>query len=246
MTARLAGKVVIVTGGTRGMGEAEVRGIVSEGGSVCFGGRDEAAGRAIEADLDGHALYVRQDVANEAYWQHIVSATLERFGTITGLVNNAGLVIREQITDLTTDNIHRMIGVNQLGALLGIKHVSEPMRQNGGGAIVNIGSAVALRAHAGVIAYSATKAAVVGLSLAAAAELAPINIRVNVVHPGFFATRLLDEASRGAGRVLGKERTPLKRVAEPEEIVGPITFLLSDESSFVTGAQLTVDGGLTM
>lgn len=243
---RLSGKVVIVTGGTRGMGEAQVRGIVAEGGRVVFGGRDEAAGQAIAAELGGQALFVRQDVAVEDDWKRIVAAAVERFGGIDGLVNNAGLALTGSLARLDLDDVHRMIGVNQISVMLGLKHVMKPMRDRGGGSVIHVGSATALRAHAGTVAYAGTKAAVVGMSLSAAAELAPMRIRVNVLHPGFFDTRLLEESSRGHGRALGVERTPLGRIAQPREIVGASVFLLSDESAFVTGAQLTVDGGLTL
>ena len=243
---RLAGKVVIVTGGTRGMGEALVRGIVAQGGEVVFGGRDAVAGSAIQDSVGAGARYVVHDVARTADWERVVGIALERFGKVTGLVNNAGLAIGARIERATDEQIAAMIGVNQLGVLHGMRRVAAPMRATGGGSIVNVGSAASLRAHAGVAAYAGTKAAVVGMSLAAAAEFAPDNIRVNVVHPGYFDTRLLSEASRGQGAIHGVGRTPLGRVARPDEIVGPVTFLLSDESSFVTGAQLTVDGGLTM
>lgn len=243
---RLLGKVIIVAGGTRGMGEAQVRGIVAEGGRVVFGGRDEAAGQAIASDLGEHALFVRQDVALEDDWKRIVATTIEHFGGLDGLVNNAGLALTASLAKLDIDDVQRMIGVNQISVMLGLKHIMKPMRDRGGGSVINVGSATALRAHAGTIAYAGTKAAVVGMSLSAAAELAPMRIRVNVLHPGFFDTRLLEESSRGHGKRLGVERTPLGRVAQPQEIVGAAVFLLSDESAFVTGAQLTVDGGLTL
>ncbi|HEX7872320.1 MAG TPA: glucose 1-dehydrogenase [Sphingobium sp.] len=243
---RLSGTTAILSGGTRGMGEAMVRGIVAEGGRVAFGGRDAEAGERIAAELGERALYRRLDVAQAEDWAALVAAAEDRFGAINALVNNAGLGISHRIVDLTREDFDAMVGVNQYGVLLGIQAVIAPMRRAGKGAIVNIGSAAALRAHSNICAYAGTKAAVVGMSLSAAAELARYNIRVNVVHPGYFDTRLLDESSQGTGRSMGAERTPLGRVARPEEIVGAVTLLLSDESAFVTGAQLTVDGGLTM
>ena len=246
MAGRLAGKVVIITGGTRGMGEAEVRGVVAEGGKVVFGGRDEEAGAAIAADLGGNGVYLRQDVTSEEDWKRVVQTTLDRFGQVNGLVNNAGLSMGHKLQNITLEQIHAVTGVNQIGVMLGMREVIAPMRAAGGGSIVNIGSPAGTRAMPNLAAYSATKAAVVGMSRSAAAELAAEHIRVNVVHPGYFATRLLDEASRGHGRTMGAELTPMKRVAEPQEIVGAIVYLLSDEASFVTGAELAVDGGLTM
>lgn len=243
---RLAGKVVLLSGGTRGMGEAMARGIVAHGGQVVFGGRDRAAGEAIAAELDGQGIYVPLDVRQESDWAQAVETAQARFGKLTGLVNNAGFGKSGRIEAVGMADIDQIIGVNQIGVLLGMKHAIPAMRGHGAGSIVNIGSAASLRAHAGVAIYSGAKAAVVGMSLSAAAELAPHGIRVNVVHPGYFATRLLDESSRGAGREMGSKRTPLGRVAEPQEIVGTVVHLLSDESGFVTGAQITVDGGLTM
>ena len=228
------------------MGEAAVRGIVAAGGQVVFGGRDREAGEAIAADLGGNGIYVSLDVRQEDDWARAVETATTRFGSLTGLVNNAGFAHSRRIEAITLAEIEQIIGVNQIGVLLGMKHAVPAMRAAGAGSIINIGSAASVRAHAGLAIYSGAKAAVVGMSLAVAAELAPKGIRVNVVHPGFFATRLLDESSRGTGRTAGVERTPLGRVAEPEEIVGTIVYLLSDESGFVTGAEIKVDGGLTM
>jgi 3alpha(or 20beta)-hydroxysteroid dehydrogenase len=243
---RLTGTVAIISGGTRGMGEAMVRGIIAQGGQVAFGGRDEEAGQRIVADLGDNALYSRLDVAQPDDWRVIVDLAEQRFGKVTALVNSAGLGISGSIIDVDRASFEAMVAVNQLGLLLGMQTVIPAMRRAGAGSIVNIGSAAARRAHASVVAYSGTKAAVVGMSLSAAAELAQYGIRVNVVHPGYFDTRLLDESSRGMGRTMGAKRTPLGRVAQPDEIVGAITMLISDESRFITGAQLTVDGGLTM
>ena len=246
MSDRLAGKVVIVTGGTRGMGEAEVRGIVAHGGCVVFGGRDEAAGNAIAADLGERAIFVPQDVAVKADWERIVGTAIDRFGRIDGLVNNAGYASSQPLRAVSAEEIAKSIEINQIGVLLGMQHVESAMREAGSGSIVNIASPAGIRAHRGLSVYGGTKAAVIAMSRAVAAELAPKNIRVNIIVPGFFATRLLLDSSNGQGVAMGAERTPMRRVAQPDEIVGPVVFLLSDESSFVTGATLAVDGGYTM
>lgn len=245
MSDRLQGKVVIVSGGTRGMGEADVRGIVAHGGRVVFGGRDEEAGRTIERDLDGQGLYVPLDVTQAADWGSIVGAALDRFGTVTGLVNNAGFSVSAPLRETTDEQWAKVVAVNQTGVFLGMRAVVDAMLAAGGGSIVNIASPAGTRAHPGLVAYSAAKAAVIGMTRSAAGELASRNIRVNALVPGFFATRLLDEASRGTGREKGAKIAPMRRVAEPEEIVGATVFLLSDESGYVTGAEITVDGGLT-
>ncbi|QKR98393.1 SDR family oxidoreductase [Sphingomonas sp. CL5.1] len=243
---RLRGKTVIVTGGTRGIGEAIARGIATAGGQVALCGRDAKAGERIAEEIGAASRYLPLDVGAASGWDGIVPLVERQLGPVTGLVNNAGLGISGNLSRMTDDDVMRMIAVNQLGVWHGMRAAGAAMRANGGGSIVNIGSAAATRAHPGIVAYAGTKAAVVGMSLAAAAELAPHRIRVNVIHPGYFGTRLLDESSRGHGRTMGATATPLGRVAEPEEIVGAAVFLLSDESGFVTGTQIAVDGGLTM
>jgi 3alpha(or 20beta)-hydroxysteroid dehydrogenase len=246
MKQRFEDTVTIVTGGTRGMGEALVRGLVAEGGRVVFGGRDEVAGSAIDRELRGRAIYVRQDVGNEDDWKEVVSVALEITGTIDGLVNNAGLMGHNPVAETSMDLLAKLVSTNQTAVLLGIKHVVGPMRAAGRGSIVNTGSVVVRRGMAFVSAYSGAKAAVAGITRSAAMELAPDNIRVNAVHPGFFATQMLIDGVGDEGMAVGTATTPLGRVASADEIVGPVLFLLSDESSFVTGAELDVDGGLSL
>lgn len=239
MTGRLSGKVVIVTGGTRGMGEAIVRRVISERGQVVFGGRDETAGRAIVSGLGDRAIYVRQDVGSENDWEAITGAALMAFGRIDGLVNNAGVTAGGPVEELTVDGIEQLVRVNQIGVLLGMKHVIPAMRAAGGGSIVNIGSVAVPRAFAGLVAYAGTKAAVAGMSRSAALELGADRIRVNVVHPGPIATKMLGEQSRARA----SEVTPMGRIGEPDEVASAVTFLLADESAYITGAELNVDGG---
>ncbi|WP_176590614.1 SDR family NAD(P)-dependent oxidoreductase [Sphingobium sp. EM0848] len=241
--SRLADKVVIVTGGTRGMGEAIARACVAEGARVVIGGRDGAAGRSIAASLDDRAIYMPMDVADERDWERVVSGTLERFGAITSLVNNAGRPELSAIENISADTAEAVFRVNQLGPLLGMKHVVGPMRAAGGGSIINIGSVSFVKAIPQQAVYGATKGAIVGMSRSASAELAPGNIRVNVIHPGFFDTKLLHDASGGQGLAMGAQMVPLGRTAATREIVGAALYLLSDESSYVTGAELRVDGG---
>ena len=243
---RLNGKVVIVTGGTRGLGEATVRGIVEQGGRVVLGGRDEDAGELIVADLGENAAYVKHDASLRADWERIVSAALERFGSITGLVNNGAVQSSQTIAKITDEDLDRTIAVNLKGPILGVQHVAKHMRAARSGSIINVSSAAGVKAHIASTVYGSTKSALLAFGRNAALELAPYNVRVNTIIPGFFATRLMDHASSGLGRQMGAELTPLGRTAEPVEIVGPMIFLLSDEASFVTGAELRVDGGYTM
>jgi 3alpha(or 20beta)-hydroxysteroid dehydrogenase len=240
---RLADKVVIVTGGTRGIGEAIVRGLVREGAKVIFGGRSVERGETIAKELGKDAVFVPLDVSHESDWERIVSMALSRFGKLTSLVNNAGVAYYSAVQDMTVAELDACYRTNQLGTLLGIKHVVGPMRRNGSGSIVNVGSVAANKGHVGVAGYAGTKAAIIGITRAAALELAAEQIRVNVVHPGYFVTDMLEQVTSGQAREVGAAMTPMKRAAEPDEIVGTIAYLLSDDSKFVTGSQLAVDGG---
>jgi 3alpha(or 20beta)-hydroxysteroid dehydrogenase len=243
MAGRFEGKVVVVTGGTRGMGEAIVRQLIAEGCTVVFGGRDLRAGGVIADQLGPAAHFVKLDVACEADWRSIVDLALGISGKIDGLVNNAGVSMANPLAETSVEVLADLVAVNQTGVLLGIKHVVGPMRAAGGGSIVNIGSVAVRRGMAGLSAYSGVKAAVAGISRAAAMELAPDQIRVNTVHPGPFATKMLTDALGEEGLAYVASVTPLGRVGQPREIAGPVLFLLCEESSYVTGAELSVDGG---
>lgn len=246
MTGRLEGKVAIVTGGTRGMGEAEVRALVAQGACVVFGGRDVTAGHKIATELGANACYVRQDVSKEEDWRHIVEVAEQRFGSVTSLVNNAGMQVNSPITEMEQDDLDRLYQVNQLGPLLGMKHVVPAMRRVGGGSIVNIGSPAGVKGLPTITAYAGTKAALSGITKSAAAELAPEQIRVNIVIPGFFDTQMLADITGGRAAKIGSAVTPMKRIAQPQEITGTIIYLLSDDSLFVTGTEIRVDGGYTV
>ncbi|WP_262408134.1 SDR family NAD(P)-dependent oxidoreductase [Sphingopyxis sp. OPL5] len=245
MAGRLSGKIILLSGGTRGMGEAQVRGMVREGAEVIFGGRDRAAGAAIEASLDSKAYFIPLDVTKPEDWKAAVEFAVKRFGRIDGLVNNAGVGATHPLIDISDEEWAGVVAVNQNGVFFGMREGARAMLASGGGSIVNVASPAGTKAHANLVAYSAAKAAVIGMSRAVAKELAPSGIRVNVLIPGFFATRLLTETTNSQALERGAKLTPLGRVAQPEESVGAVLFLLSDESSFVTGTQIVVDGGYT-
>ncbi len=191
----LQDKVVIVTGATGGQGEAEVRLLVAAGAKVVFGGRSEADGTRIADELGDHAVFQRHNVGDEAEWQAIVATAEERFGRVDGLVNNAGVTITGLLTDVDAGEVMDGIRTNQLGVLLGMKHVVPAMRRAGGGSIVNIGSEAGTRGYPQAIAYSGTKAAVAGMTRTASAELAADRIRVNLVMPGPIDTPMISNAS---------------------------------------------------
>jgi 3alpha(or 20beta)-hydroxysteroid dehydrogenase len=241
----MQGEVIIVTGGTRGQGEAEVRLLVEAGANVVFGGRDEVDGKRIAHELGQQVRFRRQDVGVEADWVDLVAFTENEFGKITGLVNNAGVTISGSITEVDAETVMAGLRINQLGQLLGMKHVVPALRRNGGGSIVNVGSEAGMRGAPGAIAYSGSKAAVAAMTRTASAELAGENIRVNVVIPGPIDTPMIERAAgAGAAAKMGSI-IPLGRVGQPEDVAFAVVFLLSKKASFITGAELVVDGGRT-
>jgi 3alpha(or 20beta)-hydroxysteroid dehydrogenase len=243
MPSRLDGQTIIVSGATRGIGEAIVRGIVACGGNAVFGGRDASSGQTIASDLGRSACFMEFDAANEASWCSLVRHATEQFGTINGLVNCAGVHYFSPFDGLDMDAVNNVIAINQISFLIGIKHVVPALRSAGGGSIVNIGSIGATRGFAGLSAYCSTKAAIGAITRSAALELAADRIRVNTVNPGPVATKMLDDAIGPDALKVAAEKTPMGRAGRPEEIAWPVIFLLSDDSTFVTGAALAVDGG---
>jgi len=242
--ARLDGKVILISGGARGQGAAEARLCVAEGARVVIGDLLEADGKKLAAELGGAAVFLRQDVTQEADWDAAVRAA-ETMGGLHGLVNNAG--IYQPATLMKTDAalFERHMRVNQLGCFLGMKAVVPAMDRAGSGSIVNISSVAGLRGSPGAIAYSATKWALRGMTKAAAADLAPKGIRVNSVHPGPIDTEMLSVRTpeQNAERLT---RVPMRRMGTAEEVAKLVAFLLSDDSSYITGAEVAIDGGATI
>jgi 3alpha(or 20beta)-hydroxysteroid dehydrogenase len=245
MMARFSGKVVLISGGARGQGAAEARMLVAEGARVVIGDVLEAEGRALAAELGPNAVFLRQDVTQEADWAAAVAAA-EAFGAgLHGLVNNAGIYQPERLMDTDEALWQRHMQVNQLGCFLGMQAVVPGMAQTGGGSIVNISSTAGLRGSPGAIAYSSTKWALRGMTKAAAIDLAPRQIRVNSVHPGPIDTEMVKIWSnqRRAERL---SQIPLGRIGTAEDVARVVLFLLSDESGYMTGAELAVDGGASL
>jgi 3alpha(or 20beta)-hydroxysteroid dehydrogenase len=242
---RLDGKVAIVTGGSRGQGEAEARLFVREGAKVVIGDVLTDAGEALAAELGDDAVFVRHDVSDEVAWEAVVATAIERFGGVHVLVNNAGIGHMAPIAQHTVADFERVVAVNQTGVFLGMRSVIGPMTDGGGGSIVNISSGAGLRATKYMIAYAATKYAVTGMTAAGALELARYKIRVNSIHPGVVDTPMLGDSFGDQNNDALVRTTPMRRMASADEIANVALFLASDESSYMTGAHVPVDGGIT-
>jgi cyclopentanol dehydrogenase len=247
--AKLQDKVAIITGGALGMGRAHGFAFAREGAFVVLTDINEAAGEETVAAIareGGKALFLRHDVASAADWQQVVAQCLGRFGKVDVLVNNAGILLFKTLEDTADDEWDRIHGVNARGVFLGCKYVLPGMRKAGGGSIVNISSIYGLIGAPSAAAYEASKGAVRLLTKAAAVDYAKYNIRVNSIHPGVIATEMTRdilqsaEATRAA---LGT--TILARPGRPEEVSAAVLFLASDDSSYMTGSEMVVDGGYT-
>lgn len=229
------GRSVIVSGGARGMGEAEVRLFAAEGAAVVAGDVLTGEGRALAASVEG-VTFVRLDVRSVDDWARAVAAA-EAQAPLGVLVNNAGIHRQVPITEETPESFEELVAVNLTGAFLGIKAVIEPMRRAGGGAIVNISSTAGMVGMPGRAGYCASKWGLRGLTRSAAIDLGGHGIRVNSVHPGPIATSMM---SRGGSF----EGVPLGRSGEVEEVARMVLFLAGDGGSYVSGAEVTVDGGM--
>lgn len=242
--ARLANKVAVITGAAQGMGAATARLFAAEGAKVVLGDVLEDKGRALAAELGDSAIFCRLDVRSEADWQALVAQAVERFGTIDCLVNNAAVVHFTAIEELVPAEAERVLGINVVGTMLGVKHVSPVMIKAGRGAIANISSVDGLRGCNGLSVYTASKWAVRGLTKSQALELGPRGVRVCSIHPGGVNTAMGNPSSL-TGDALNKDyvRVPLQRIGEPEEIARATLFVCSDDASYISGAEIAVDGG---
>jgi 3alpha(or 20beta)-hydroxysteroid dehydrogenase len=241
---QVAGKVVIVSGASRGLGAAFAARIIDEGGSVVVADVLDDEGRATAEKLGARARYAHLDVTDRQQWQDAVDLAVSEFGRVDGLVNNAGISAGQYIEHETAENFRRVLDINLTGVFNGIQAVIAPMRAAGGGSIVNISSAAGLMGLALTAGYGASKWGVRGLTKIAAVELGTDKIRVNSVHPGMTYTPMTADLGiqQGDGNY---PNTPMTRVGVPEEIAGAVSFLLSDAAAYVTGAELAVDGGWT-
>ena len=242
--ARFTDKVFLISGGARGLGSAQARQLVAEGGKVVIGDVLEEEGRKLAGALGQACAFLPLDVTSESQWGAAV-AMAERMGKLHGLVNNAGVYVPVPMLETDVAQFERHMRVNQLGTFLGMRAVAPALERSGGGAIVNMSSTVGLRSAPNAIAYTATKWAVRGMTKAAALELAGKNIRVNSVHPGPIDTDMLNVRTREEN-LRRVQQVPMKRLGTKEEIAGLVLFLLSDESRYMTGSEVAMDGGASL
>lgn len=247
--SRLSGKVALISGAARGLGAAQAVVLAKEGARVVFGDLADADGRQVEHAIRGaghDAHYVHLDVTREEDWLDVIGTTVQRYGKLDVLVNNAGIVIqRVPIEKRTVEEWDQVMAVNLRGVFLGTKHAIPEMRRGGGGSIVNISSLAGIgQSQLQEPAYAVSKAAVRMLSKVTAAQHAHENIRCNSLHPGptdgGMLHRFLPDPKALEERL---KRVPMGRLARVEEIVAGVIFLASDESSYMTGSELVIDGG---
>ena len=240
---RLDNKVAIITGAAQGMGAAHAKRFVEEGAKVVATDLSEEKGQALVDELGENAIFVKQNVTSEEDWVNVVSKAEEVFGPVNILVNNAGISVTKSMMDTSLEEYRRIVEINQVSVFLGMRSVAPSMEKAGNGSIVNISSMCGI--VGGAIGYTDTKFAVRGMTKAAAIELSYKGIRVNSVHPGVIATPMIQQEDAKDVIVEFAKTIPLKRIAQPEEVSNLVLFLASDESSYSTGSEFVVDGGLT-
>lgn len=242
---RLKDKVAIITGAAHGMGEAEARLFAREGAAVVIADVLVREGEAVAADISasqGRARFIRTDVTSEADWQRLIAETIATYGRLDILVNNAGISGSAVGDDSSLEGWQKLLSINATSAFLGTKLAAAEMAKAGRGSIVNISSIMGIvGSESGHPGYPASKAAVRNLTKAAALRYGPQGVRVNSVHPGYMPPML--NATNAGGRAAKIAETPLRRLGEPIEVAYGVLFLASDEASFVTGAELVIDGG---
>ena len=235
---QLDGRVALVTGGARGIGDAYVHALHAAGARVIVADVLDEAGAALAAELGDRARFIHLDVTDEGEWDVAVRATVDAFGAIDVLVNNAGIANAAPIEHFTLAKWNAVIGVNLTGVFLGCRAVVPQMKAQGRGSIINISSVEGMRGSPGLHGYTASKFGVRGLTQSLAVELGPSGIRVNSVHPGYIRTQMTTRIDPALLEI------PLGRPGEPGDVAGTIVFLASDASSFTTGAEFVVDGGM--
>lgn len=243
MSKRLTDKVAVVTGGASGIGEATVRKFVAEGAKVVIGDLNKERGQALAEELGEAAIFVAIDVTKASDWEEVKKQALEAFGTVDVLVNNAGISVAQSLLTMTEEQYRKILEINQVSVFLGMQKIAPIMIEKGAGSIINTSSINGLKA--GAIGYTDSKFAVRGMTKAASAELAPQGVRVNSIHPGIIETPMTMEGDAVEQIKAYTNFVPMKRMAQAEEVANLMLYLASDESSYSTGSEFIVDGGLT-
>lgn len=259
---RVKGKVAIVTGAARGLGKAQAVLLAKEGAKVVATDINETLGKRLPEEVKregGEAIFIKHDVSNEQGWREVIEKTLSEYGKLDILVNNAGVLLHHTIEDLSLEDWRSVLNVNLEGVFLGTKYAIGAMKKSGGGSIVNISSIAGLVGMPDTSSYVASKGAVRLFTKSAALECSKLkldyNIRVNSIHPGFIYTEMVDGVIKADVKKFGitmeeakklyKDMTMMGRFGEPEDIAYGVLYFASDESKYVTGAELVIDGGYT-
>jgi len=248
---RVAGKVAIVTGAASGMGKADAQLLAQQGAKVVLADMSDADGQLVADEIGESALYLHLDVTNEENWKSVIAQTLETFGKLDILVNNAGIISVGSVVDTDLNDYRKINAVNNEGVFLGCKHAIPAMEQSGGGSIINMSSVAALSGVSFVAAYSASKGAVMALtrSIALYCKEQKNGIRCNSIHPDGVKTPMVVKVATGRDQASEEEIEALGKagnMCEPSDIANLVLYLASDESSFVTGAQMLIDNGATI
>ena len=244
---RLEGKVALITGAAGGIGEAAARAFAQEGALLLLSDADEEGARRLARELGACASAIGHDVRSEEQWQAALDAALAAHGRIDVLLNNAGVFLASLLTDTSLEDFRRVIDINVLGVFLGMRTVAPAMTERRAGSIINVSSVAGLTGSPYLSAYGASKWAVRGMSKVAAKELAPFEIRVNSIHPGQIDTDMNARQRERTPELIDRliRAVPLRRIGTPQEVAQALTFLASDESLYVTGSELVIDGGTT-
>jgi NAD(P)-dependent dehydrogenase (short-subunit alcohol dehydrogenase family) len=249
LSKRIEGKIALITGGGSGIGKETSLLLAKEGATVIVTDINVEAAQETARVIEkrgGNGIAIAHDVTSETEWENVVAEVVRQFERIDILFNNAGIYIIQSLRKTTLEEWNKLMNVNVTGVFLGMKHVAPLMREQGGGSIVNISSTVGLQGAPGHTLYGASKGAVRAMTKSVAMEYAPANVRVNSLHPGYLDTGMAEygaEASKTTIDELGEQLYPLGRIGERKDAANAVLFLASDESAYMTGSELVIDGG---